>query len=58
MDTKDDPLLEKLTPQDRKTVEETIEVHPELTAVTAIEMLAEFGGLQMTTAEARKLTGG
>ena len=38
-------LLSALTPRNRKRVEETMEVYPELTTAEAIEALTAFGGL-------------
>lgn len=59
MDTKtpttERALLQALTPQDRKTIEGVLEAYPQLTAAEAIEMSAEFGGLNLSSPEAREL---
>jgi hypothetical protein len=38
-------LLSSLSLIDRKRVEETMEIYPDLSAAKAIEMLTAFGGL-------------
>ena len=54
---KETALLDALTPDDRKIVEGDMATYPNLTAAEAIWILAAFGGLELSSPEARKLLG-
>ena len=54
---KDAALLAALTPDDRRLVEGDMATYPNLSADEAIWILAAFGGLELTSPEARKLIG-
>jgi hypothetical protein len=48
-------LLRKLSFHDRRLIEWSIASYPGLTAAEAIEMCADFGGLDLSSPEAREL---
>jgi hypothetical protein len=50
-------LLSGLHPDDRELIEGLMEDHPGLTAAKAIEICAYFGGMHLSSPEARERVG-